>query len=327
MSAKYILTQYAKETGQPITSSSQRANSLVRINEVAKELWDSQDLPGSLVEQVFDMDFTLKEITLPYYVDQVRGVRHYNSRTRVKANDTRPRYHTNAWTQPLLSFRIKQIIPIGHSITNEAPLTVELSDVNSEEFSVYIKMSTSTRTSVVEKVTFPSGTTSAITVNAPTSFPGIKNIEKDRVTDVDLVVKDSNGVVLAAIANNELQSRYTLIQVVDETVIFVQTDPCYELLYKVSFSPFFNDYDVFPVEKYDDIIIWKSVENFWKKKPGGKEQADAARATVAKLMADKAANSEAGEELEINFGTNRFHDVMSGGFPTGLYNDIPYRII
>lgn len=327
MSLKYILQEWSKETGQPANSTNQRANALDKINKAARELYDGTDLPGCLREQVFDMNFALKEVTLPWYVDQIRAVRHYNSRNRIKLNDMRPRYAVGNWQQPILSFRVKRVLALGNNLTNEAPLTFTLAGSNTEDFNIYLKTSTSYSSSTVEKMTFPTGVITLNSVLSPTSFPGITNIEKDRLTEVDLKVTDASGTIIAEIPNSELASRYTLLQVIDETVIFVQVDPCYEILYKWKFSPLLNDFDNFPADGYDDIIVWKSVSNFWKRKPGGSEQVTIAEQTLAKLLADKVANSEAGEELELNFGRNRFQDVMTGGFPTGLYNDIPYRTI
>lgn len=328
MSLKYIIQEWAKETGQPISTTAQHANAVEKINKAAREVWDLSDLPGCLREQVFDIDNTLKQITLPYYVDQIRGIRHYSSFNRVKLNDMRPRYSIGNWTQPLYSFRNKQIVAIGHSLTNEAPLSIQLSGANSDNFTVNIKMSTSESASVVESVSIPAGTTSATTIKAPTSFPGIVNIEKDKLTDVDLTITDASGVVIAEIPNNEKASRYTLIQVVDNNVVTpVETCLCYELLYKIKLSPFFNYYDNYPVDGYDDIILWKALSNFWKRKPGATEQVTVAETTLATLIAQRAANAEAGEELEMNFGYNRFADVIGGGYPTGWPNRFPFRVL
>lgn len=324
---QYILQEFAKETGLPINSNQDRAATLTKINKAARELYSTTDLVGCLREQVFNVDASHLQITLPYYVDQTRAARHYDTRSRVKIEDMRPRYfYGRDWPQKFLTWRHKNRLAVCNDMVNTGPLAISIAAVDSVRFKVTIVGSTANADRAVETIIFEVGDTIHHTVNNFTPFPGIQIIGKDQINNQNVDVTDAGGIHLARIANCELESSYTLIAIGD-----YQNQlgcDCYEILYKWKFSPFFNDYDIFPAPNYDDAIVYKATSQFWSRDTTEMGQAKVMEYELKcqKVLEQRALDGEGSDEKEIQFGKNQYFDVMGYGFPTGFSSDLPARI-
>jgi len=326
----YILTEFAKEVGQPLNTAIDRANAISKINKAARELYAITDLVGSLREQVFDVDASKLQITLPYYVDKIRGARHYDTKNRIKIEDMRPRYfYGREWPQKHLTWRKKNTSYIAHEITNEAPLTISIPQAEDSRFKVIIVGSTSKSDRVVESVTFEIGDTTKTLTNNFNTFPGFQFIGKDKIITQNVKIEDESGITIAEIANCEFESRYTIIAISDyEQSVGCN---CYEFLYKYKFSPFHNDYDTFPAPNYDDAIVCKAVSQFYSKDTSengiGQAKALEWEARCSAILKQNAEDGEGSDEKEIQFGRNRFFDIQGNGYPTGFTADIPTRVL
>ena len=70
------MLQYAAEaTGVRDVNSATRAQLLRYINRAGRELYEKYDLPGTVLEVTACVDPTEGQITLPWYVDQIRAAR------------------------------------------------------------------------------------------------------------------------------------------------------------------------------------------------------------------------------------------------------------
>jgi hypothetical protein len=329
MSLGYILTEFAKEAGVSINTTADRTLAISKINKAARELYQTEDLVGSLREQVFDIDPSKLQMTLPYYVEQVRGVRNYDTKARIKSEDMRPRYfYGKDWPQAFLTWRKKNQIPIARELESEGPLTISIPQAESERFKVYVRGSTSAADAVVETVIFEIGETEKTTTKTFTQFPGITLIGKDKIITQNVSVEDVNGNEIAEIANCELESRYTLIALSDTQTS--DTCDCYEILYKYRFSPFYNDYDNFPAPDYDDAIVYKAVSQSYSKSTDPAIQAKVMEYELkcSTILKNRAFDGEGSDEKEIQFGRNGYLGIMGGGYPTGFStHDIPNRIL
>lgn len=323
----YILTELSKEIGIPINTDIDRASALSKVNKAARELYSETDLVGSLREQVFDTDASHLQITLPYYVDHIRAARHYDTRSRVKIEDMRPRYfYGHEWPQKFLTWRKKNRVAIAHELDQESILTITLTAPATERFTVYITGSTSLADRITEAIIFEIGDQTKQTTNQWTQFPGFQFIGKDKVISQNVTLTDINGTTISEIANSEIEASYTLIAIGDyENQLGCD---CYEILYKFKFSPFYNDYDNFPAPGYDDAIVYKAASHYWSKdtSPLGQSKVLEYETKCSKIMEDRAGDGEGSDEKELQFGKQRFFDIHGYGYPTGFSADLPSRI-
>src|SRR3954465_665596 len=91
-----ILLDIATETGISISNDNERAWIVDKVNDVSKELYESNDIEGCLREQTFNIDTDVQnvsQVSLPFYVFQLRGLRYSNILGgKIPYEDMRPRY-------------------------------------------------------------------------------------------------------------------------------------------------------------------------------------------------------------------------------------------
>lgn len=228
---------------------------LREINKAAKVLWESNDLVFALREQYFTFPTDDSQVTLPWYVGQLRGVRrpHTDGRDPVMVNDMRPRYHYNSWGQGLNTFRVKQVSPIATLITSPTQLVISVDSAESVPVTVTVVGSTDTSAATSSVATLAAGETS---VTMSKVFNDIKSIRKDMLTECDVVISDERETVLSVIPNMLYEPRYLLVNVTEAGCFAIVSGDCFtvEILYKPTFVPFFNDYDTFGTPNYDEEI-------------------------------------------------------------------------
>lgn len=304
---KNILDDVAAELGTLLSSTSERAWLLARVNEAADELYRNNDLYRSDREQLFNVGQTDQQIALPIYVGKLIACRDYDWRITGDIQDMRPRYKSDSWKEPFLEYpyfkwRDKGFSAIQLDITDVAPLTLSTSVPATSNFSIFVTGSTESATRITETVNFVVGDTSKNTVNF---FESIESIRKSVVNSEDITVTDMNGRVLATIANSELASGYTLVQVLDR---YEQRSEAalVECLYKLKFTPFKNDYDSFPCgDMFDKAIFWKTLSNIWATLDGKELKAQAAAQQSLGIIADFSRNVETNRGSTCAFPKNR----------------------
>jgi hypothetical protein len=309
MALRDILLSTAPVLTINLSDTGQRALLVARINRAARELYDSQDFAGTLREQVFTFAASAHQVALPWYVDQIRGVREYDAGDKVQINSMRPRYQTNAWTQDLLSWRVKGFSPLQCEITNATQLTLTFSEALTEPVDVIVTGATATASCYTETVSFDVGDTVKTTTKQFQSWPEFRSIRKSAATNADLTVTSATQT-LAEIPNRELESRYTLVQILDKefTTSSVVTD--YEILYKMRFSPFVDDYDEFPCRGFDMAIHWKTLEHHFAERQDEGDRAVGCHEKCNEVLRQINANDAAGKEMFMDFGQNRFLDIV-----------------
>jgi len=321
---KNILIDCAQKVGLNPSDSTNRLWLVTKINEAAREIYDSADLNGCLREQIFTITEVNQQITLPYYVEKIRGVRNADTKVKIKVQDMRPRYQTGNWFQNLLSWRVRFQSPIEHDITNATQLTISIPAPETSSFTVFITGSTPTSDKITESILFNPGDLKHITTNQFTSFPGIKLIGKDNIITNNVLIQDGEGNQLAIIPNKELESKYTIIQVTDQTEPFNIGLETFEVLFKLRFTPFYDDFDEYPCgSEYDKAIFWKFLEHYYANKEDGTQLAIAANAKCQQILNLIAKDGQSGVEKEIDFGKNRYLDLIDisnfGGYIPDLY--------
>lgn len=319
-----IIRDVAPLMGVDASNTNQRDYLIARINKAANEIYSITDIPKCLREQVFCIDTDEKQLTLPYYVYKVRGIRNYDTTARIKLEDMRPRYFKGpqAAYQNILTWREKPDIILARELSSAGPLTLKLASAATVAFTVTIVGSTTIADQVSETVSFAIGATSRTTTGSFTAFPGVVNIQKSRLIDQNISIQDLNGNEVSFIANSEYKPQYTLIQNIDNK--FAQTggllSDSFEILYKVKFSNFRNDYDVFPVSNFDDIVGWKTLAQYYSTltNPKAKQNVLDYETRIVDAMTRRVFDAENSDEKEIQFAPNRFVDAIRNSYPVSI---------
>lgn len=334
MSLQNILLDISSILGLDISDPAQRAYWIEQINFAANELYTSQDLPGSMREQIFQLnDVDNYQASFPWYVDKIRAMRFYNTwGGKLSMEDIRPRYHSNRWgMNGLLKFRIKRADSVfATHITNEGPITFSFAEGRTEitDTIVHIVGKTVESDKVTESVTILAGQNSAVSVK---SYESVETIEKANYTTYDILMFDIDSRELGRIPNSELNPRYTIVQIRqdDFAPVYHNSYPLntVEVLYKTRFTPFRNLRDQFTCPNMDKIIFWKFAEHYAAYKPGMEQRAIMAAGKVKALLQELNVDDESGKEITVEFGPNGMFDSQITKNPIPVPYGVNYPFI
>lgn len=293
---QYILSQVAPAIGLSIDNAQEKAWMIQQINKAAKELYDGRDLVNVEREIVFFLSGSDQQVSLPYYVDQVRAVRRHTTREKVPLRDMRPRYKSDGWSENLLTWREKWKSPLKRNITNEAPMTLSIPQAEASPFTVVITGSTPFSSRITEAVTFAAGEIEKVTVNQFTEIVGFMNLAPHTY---NVTMKDADGVELSILPNVADRALYIVIQVIDSIAISLESPYVVEVLFKNAFLFMRNDYDEFVCPNYDDAISWQAIGNaLAKHKP---QEAALAFTKVRGILSDIGGDKMQSKEKTIQF--------------------------
>lgn len=336
MSLQSIITDLASEGGIRINDETQLQLIKYRINKAAEELYNQDDLIGSLREQVFNVntDGEGMQITMPNYVGKIRAVRWYYPSVNLNMVDMRPKYAARFW-QPknFISWRLKGESPIQVDISNAALITVTFKAACEKAINVTIEGTTDNATGLTkETLAFAIGD---LTKTTTMSFETITALTKDVPSLYDCEVLDVDDNVLATIPNNQLNTSYQWVQIMNlpnntnggnQTAFNLPTSYV-EVLWKQKFRPFINLSDEFLCPNvYDQAIIWM----YKKQRAMSAAESDPNQFIVAKgmqtqcdkIIANVANDADQNLEKYLNFGPNQyysaFENIQSNGYPLSM---------
>jgi hypothetical protein len=266
MSLAYIIQQVERKTGMNDSSAAQRAMLLDVINEAAREIYEKRDLPGCLRE-CYVRASTNKELALPSFIGELRAVRSTLWNDTWKIQDMRPRYHARDWPNQWKMWRVKGNSPIHTELTNTAPGTITIPTADSS-LTVTIMGETLQSSRVVNTVTMD-----ATEKSWASSFTNIKLITKNKVNTENITILDADDAEMSVIYADQKEARYTIIDV--STYPDWQNCPenVMEVLYKERLPRMENDYDIFPVDGFDDAIVIKSLQLLTEGQEGKEDRA------------------------------------------------------
>lgn len=308
MSLRTILIDLGADLGIDITSDSERALAVHRINQAAQEIYEANDLIGSLREEVFDPNTTTQQVALPFYVGQIRGIRYYDStsRQRITIQDIRSRWNHGMGNEVwMLRWRlISNKWPLKQNINNQSALVLSVPMAEEVCFNVTIIGQTSNSTRINETITFCPGDLTHTTKN---NWKNIESIRKDITTKYDITVKDVDDVELSVIPNICHSPSYVILQVLDYEI---SSQYAIEILYKLAYFPFKEDDEDFIVghSSYDKAIYWKYLEHEYarNKDPDG---ALAAHTKCDEVISQIMNNNDSGTAKTINFAPNPYFQM------------------
>lgn len=303
-----ILERYAQQTGTRLDNANSKASAIKDINEAAKALYESDDFKYCLFEQVFSFDLTNPIVTLPYYVDIIRGVRCLESKTPLTIIDKAPRYQYGKKYQDSADFRIKNKLAIAQDLDNETALVVSIPAQNDEAFTVTIVGSTANSDREEETLSFSATDTTKTTTRSWTNHPGIEGIYKNKSTKYNVTVKDQSAtpLTIATIPAHMKFTQYLLVQLREPDQTGSGTK-CFEILFKHIFQPFTTDYSKFICPGYDDAILHKTLAVYYGR---SKDQADIVKSIKEDKQAHKLAKA-------VNFDNTRTEEHRIQVKPTG----------
>lgn len=334
MSLKNILLDISSEFGLDITDPDEQLIYIEKINEAARELYTSADLPGSILEQIFQLDDTDNyQVSFPFYIDKIRGIRFYNTYgSPITLEDLRPRYNQKRWDgSNRLRYRIKYTSPLAVDITNASKITFTLPTgrVETEDVVINIVGDTVDSFNFQEKVTISVGQSSATSTG---DYEKITNLEKNDYSKYNLTLTDIDNRTLGIIPSSELSPIYTIVQIREDDLAPYLNGSyplnLVEVLYKKRFTPFRNLYDEFPCPNCDKIIFWKFVEHYLAKQPGMEQRAAMANTKVNILLSELSQDDEKGKHIQATFGEGAVYRAQRGnsdGLRMGMWDSPYYR--
>lgn len=318
MSLKTIRDSIAADTGyHPDTSAEDKALLNREINEVAFDVYNKNDLVGSLFELVAYYDIESKLISLPWYVGDIRGGRYYDTPVQITLRDIRPRYSTQGFSMALRDFREVGLSTLWQQPTAWSALTFSYPEGETEATSLTIAVigETPVSSNTEEQLVIPAGSSSATTVNNFVGAPRI--IEKKRTNSFDVSIKDIHANELAIIPNGELKSQYAIWQVMDDNIVgSLSPSNAIEILYKERYRKLVNDYDSILNDRYDDVIKWKFMEEYYSKQEGKELLAMAANKHWVEKMGGQNHNKAKGKKAELQTVPNKFFGLFGSNFRT-----------
>lgn len=324
MSLLPILKSVAKQiVGLNINDANSRQEAVDLLNRAAKEIYESSDLVGCLREQVFYADLTDNyQITLPYYVEDIRGIRPYNGQYPLTLEQMSPKYMTNDWGAINKNWREKYRTPLETSLDSASHLKFTISAVMGVAVTINITGSTPTTDRITETVVIPAGQLTITTSNLWTNFPGLKVIRKEIITTTNVEIKNDAGTIVGHIANCELEASNLLVQVINPIVgcngtSCGSTTPCasgvgcscWEVLYKIKFIPFSGDFDEFPCSGYDQAIEWKARELWWADQEGKETRASLAFTKCNQILESRLADARKGIVTKAIFNKSKYSNL------------------
>lgn len=269
MSLKYILQQAGSKMGLDPATANERSKLLRFANEGARELYVEADLQNSIMEMVFRVNGD-QTISLPNYVDKLRGIRELNSQSAWSLNQLRPRYNQFNWKDMWKNWRLKGKQALQNSLINQSVGVITVAAVETPPIIVTVSGPTINSTLIHESITMD-----AVSKQTTNAFLDYSAVKKDRVSTYDVTLSDIDGNVLTVISNNELTALYQIVDVSLAPWLMSTSDPFsnyMEVLFKAKLNYLSDDSDEFCLGEYDDTVVNKMMQ-LWKEEQDKTEAA------------------------------------------------------
>lgn len=231
------------------TGLTDRATILREINFAWSEIWNSDDLPGSVQE--ITLKSAAARISLPWYVGETRGCKIADG-VKVTLNTPRPHFQSATLWQTELKWRIFGPQPLYASILNASTLDVVIEDAEIENLTVVLIGPDDTAQDRREELVFTPG------IKQKTSryrFTDLTAFAKDIITISDVRLYDSTDTEISTIPNTLFEASNLFVQIKDHCDSSVET--CYDVLYKKK-TPYLY-YDESPVP-FQEVLMAKTLE-------------------------------------------------------------------
>lgn len=285
-----------------LTALNDRSSLVQTINNAAQELWNTIDFPGVLKEEVFTLTAD-HYITLPYYVQQVRGIKG-SSNEIVELNDKSASYQENSLYNNHYRYTIIKQTPLKAAIHNATTLKVVIAKAETFDVTVTFQGKNELSDCVTESLVFKPGETEKYTVNP---FEDIFLATKDVTTNYNIKVYDGDGREIIFFPNHLREARNTMIQIASTEYFQYPIGTYIKVLYKPYLPWMENDYDSFP-DKLSMSLLAKIRELVALESKDDLDRASIFSTKAATLFQQAADDQERGQTRRIHHSVNPFTD-------------------
>lgn len=336
MALKNILNLIASNGGVTLSDPQQLEYTKAQVDQSAKELYEQNDLVGSLREQVYNVNVPQGNlVSLEPYVGNVIAVRYFWPQLNLKIRSSAPHYTAKFWqVKDFLAWQMKEDRPLHTDISNAGILTFTFKQALTVALNISIIGTSGFASQIIESIACPVGT---LVVSSLNTYSEISALSKDTLCNADCLVTDIDGHEIAKLANHQYKSLYQICQIIDlpnnslgTSQGFVPACTYVEMLWKLRWKPMVNPQDEFICNGYDEAIFWKYMERKAlldsTQSIFTANQADKFKAKADKIIKDIGSNNSQSFEMSLNFGENAtleaFAYIQQNRTGQGYWNSI-----
>ena len=313
-----VITRLAADTGLGLV---QQRSQLVKLaNIAAREIY--QELECSRIYREVSCAVGRNMlVALPSFIGELRGMRQHTTEVLVPLETMSPRYASNT-----LGYKWKNWRDLGESPVHTLPVSVDSLTFETslvENAVVSVTGATNIAAREQEDVIVNAASVSTTKLWVPDK---IKSITSASVRNADITVKDGSGVEVAVLYNNQLRTRYKLV---DVSELFWGRDTANEetivdILYKEPLIQLNDDTDSFPAgDAYDEAWHARAMHVHFAPMQARKEDAKYYHALSLKFLKNIKDGTEYGEMKKLTFGRNKYmaRTAYNGYNPTGIVGE------
>jgi hypothetical protein len=295
-----VLMRVAEDTG--LHAVEQRTQLVNLLNNSAREIYQELEC-NRIMREISVVVGRNKLVSLPSLVGDLRGMRQHTTEQLIPLESMGIRYASDT-----LGYRWKNWREVGESAVHTFGSQIDTITFESavvENVEVTISGPTNTAQHDQETVTL-----NASSVETTKLFqPQIKSISCKTVRAADIVIKDSTGIEIARLYNNEMKTRYRIVDVSD---LFwgVDTsggDTIVDVLFKAPLVRLSEDTDSFPAgDIYDEAWHARSMYLHYSVMANKQEDAKAFRVRSVLLLNNIKDGSERNVIKKMIYGRNKY---------------------
>lgn len=301
-----VLTRLAADTGYEPTQ--QRSLLVNLLNNAARDLYNALECTKVYRETTLTVPPDAV-VSLPSFIGELRGMRMHTNELPFDVNSIgMPRYITNTLQYKFKNWRDLGEVRIHSLPTTVGPLTLT-TNAPADNASVLISGQTNNAQRIEEVVTVNAA--SVTTTNMFTQEIGKIACMTERTSDITIL--DANGNELAVLYNNDLQTRYKLVDVsqVFWTLDTSDGQSLIDVMYKVPLTRLTKDSDSFPGgDDYDNAWYFQAYFLYLKTLQGREDEAQAAKQNALSAIISAKDGSEQSVMKKMIFGRNKFYGIF-----------------
>jgi len=316
MALLHILERLRASEGIHFDDPFQKTKVIELLNRVIEQFYSTRTLPGSEKTVKLDVTTTNQLITLPHFIDDIRGLRLDDAKNTGEYRDVENRFDRFNANADVLKWDDAGTSPLYTELSEDGPLTFTLKAVQVDSFSVVISGKTTVADFHTEELVFPPNTGTKTTSS---SFIAnfVRSIAKNLVpTGTDILITDAGGASVGTLHSDQKNTRYKVIRIADvSSNSSLSFNHCIEVLYKESFRPLHQDMDVFLDGSFDDLLFFSFLADLYSGREETLLKQQAAAQQVGRLLQGKNRQASQGKLRRLDYiESNSLRAIRSSRF-------------